>query len=66
MSWVGLFHPAYKLSPDLIRDGTHLYTVRVERGRACTEMIMTRYLRISLLVTLTAARVSSSIQRGVS
>lgn len=32
VAWVGLFHPAYKLSPTLARDGTHLYTVRVERG----------------------------------
>ncbi|HEX6383565.1 MAG TPA: hypothetical protein VF177_02740, partial [Anaerolineae bacterium] len=32
VTWVGLFHPAYKLSPDLVRDGTHLYSVRVERG----------------------------------
>jgi len=32
VAWVGLFHPAYKLSPSLVRDGTHLYTVRVERG----------------------------------
>ena len=30
--WVGLFHPAYKLSLSLVRDGTRLYTVRVERG----------------------------------
>lgn len=32
VAWVGLFQPAYKLSPDLVRDGTHLYRVRVERG----------------------------------
>ncbi len=32
VAWVGLFHPAYKLSPNLVRDGTHLYKVRVERG----------------------------------
>ncbi len=32
VSWVGLFHPAYKLSPDLVRDGVQLYRVRVERG----------------------------------
>ncbi|RMF32429.1 MAG: hypothetical protein D6759_08430, partial [Chloroflexi bacterium] len=32
VSWVGLFHPAYKLSPSLIREGTRLYRVRVERG----------------------------------
>ncbi|RMF28217.1 MAG: hypothetical protein D6759_16280, partial [Chloroflexi bacterium] len=30
--WVGFFHPAYKLSPTLIREGTRLYTVRVEPG----------------------------------
>jgi PKD repeat protein len=32
VAWVGLFQPAYKLSPNLARDGTHFYTVRVERG----------------------------------
>ncbi len=32
VGWVGLFHPAYKLSPELARGGTFLYTVRVERG----------------------------------
>ncbi|HEV2124583.1 MAG TPA: S8 family serine peptidase, partial [Chloroflexota bacterium] len=32
VSWVGVFQPAYKLSPDLQRNGMHLYTVRVERG----------------------------------
>ena len=30
--WVDVFQPAYKLSPDLLRDGTHLYRVRIERG----------------------------------
>ena len=30
--WVGPFHPAFKLSPDLRRDGVHLYTVQIERG----------------------------------
>lgn len=30
--WVGIFHPAFKLNPNLIRDGQHLYRVRVERG----------------------------------
>lgn len=32
VAWVGLFHPAYKLSPDVIRTGTTIYKVRVERG----------------------------------
>jgi serine protease AprX len=32
VAWVGLFQPAYKLSPDLAREGTNLYRVRVERG----------------------------------
>ncbi|MFN8483832.1 MAG: S8 family serine peptidase [Anaerolineae bacterium] len=32
VAWVGLFHPAYKLSPDLVRNGTRLYTVQVEQG----------------------------------
>jgi len=32
VAWVGLFHPAYKLSPDVARGGTRLYTVRIERG----------------------------------
>jgi serine protease AprX len=30
--WVGLFHPAYKLEPDVIRNGVRPYTVRIERG----------------------------------
>ncbi|HEY3042837.1 MAG TPA: hypothetical protein VGJ39_02355, partial [Vicinamibacterales bacterium] len=30
--WVGLFHPAYRLGPDLVRDGARAYTVHVERG----------------------------------
>ncbi|MGD8508917.1 MAG: PKD domain-containing protein, partial [Syntrophobacterales bacterium] len=30
--WVGLYHPAYKLSPDLKRIGTHIYNVRIERN----------------------------------
>ena len=30
--WVDVFNPAYKLSPDLKRDGTNLYRVSVERG----------------------------------
>jgi serine protease AprX len=30
--WVGLFQPAYKLSPTLVRDGTRMYRVRIERG----------------------------------
>ncbi len=32
VAWVGLFQPAYKLSPDLLRDGVHVYSVRLERG----------------------------------
>ena len=32
VAWVGLFHPGYKLSPELTRDGVHLYRVRLERG----------------------------------
>jgi serine protease AprX len=32
VAWTGLFHPAYKLSPDLAREGAGLYRVRVERG----------------------------------
>ncbi|MDH5506424.1 MAG: S8 family serine peptidase [Anaerolineae bacterium] len=32
VAWVGLFHPAYKLSPDLKMDGTQLFTVRLEQG----------------------------------
>ena len=30
--WVGLFHPAYKLHPNLTRGGTQLYWVRLEAG----------------------------------
>jgi hypothetical protein len=32
VAWVGLFQPAFKLSPDLTRNGVNLYRVRVERG----------------------------------
>jgi len=32
VGWVGLFQPAYKLSPNLALDGTKLYRVRIERG----------------------------------
>ena len=32
VAWVGRFHPAYKLSPALKRDGMRLYKVRIERG----------------------------------
>jgi hypothetical protein len=32
VAWVGVFHPAYKISPALNRGGTRLYTVRVEQG----------------------------------
>ena len=30
--WVGLFHPAYKLSPRLVRAGERPYVVRLEAG----------------------------------
>jgi hypothetical protein len=30
--WVGLFHPAYKLTPRLARNGSSAYTVRIEKG----------------------------------
>ena len=30
--WVGLFHPAYKLGPEVARNGARPYTVRIERG----------------------------------
>ena len=30
--WVGLFHPAYKLGPEVTRNGARPYTVRIERG----------------------------------
>lgn len=32
VAWVGLFHPAFKISPRLDRTGAHPFTVRVERG----------------------------------
>jgi hypothetical protein len=32
VAWVGRFHPAYKLSPTLKRDGMRLYKVQIERG----------------------------------
>lgn len=31
VGWVGIFHPAYKLSPELQREGTGLYRVRIEQ-----------------------------------
>ena len=30
--WVGIFHPAYKLGPNLARNGSHLYSVRIAEG----------------------------------
>jgi hypothetical protein len=30
--WVGLFHPAYKLGPEVVRNGVRPYSVRIERG----------------------------------
>ncbi|HEX5690095.1 MAG TPA: hypothetical protein VFX76_08830, partial [Roseiflexaceae bacterium] len=32
VAWVGVFHPAYKLSPELKRTGTQLYKIQIERG----------------------------------
>ncbi|MFZ6031240.1 MAG: S8 family serine peptidase [Chloroflexota bacterium] len=32
VSWIGGFQPAYKLSPDLKRDGPQLYRLRLESG----------------------------------
>jgi len=32
VTWVGIFQPAYKLNPNLARDGVNLYTVRLEEG----------------------------------
>jgi serine protease AprX len=32
VAWVGLFQPAFKLSPDLALEGVNLFRVRVERG----------------------------------
>ncbi|MBV9791828.1 MAG: S8 family serine peptidase, partial [Chloroflexi bacterium] len=32
VAWVGVFQPAYKLSPELKRNSPNLYAVRVERG----------------------------------
>src|SRR5438874_2779639 len=30
--WVGLFHPAYKIDRDVMRNGVRPYTVRIEQG----------------------------------
>ena len=30
--WVGVFHPAYKLGPEVMRNGARPYTIRIERG----------------------------------
>ena len=32
VAWIDFFHPAYKLSPDLVRNGTQIYVVDAERG----------------------------------
>lgn len=32
VAWLGLFQPAYKINPDVTREGTNLYRVRLERG----------------------------------
>jgi hypothetical protein len=32
VAYVGQFHPAYKLSPELKRDGVNIFKVRIERG----------------------------------
>ena len=34
VAWVGVFHPAYKMDPALLRGGgaARLYRVRIERG----------------------------------
>jgi len=48
--WVGLFHPAYKLSPSLVRNGRHLYTVRVERG-ADASQVATAIARLGVQVS---------------
>lgn len=32
VAWVGLFHPGYKLGPKIARNGTRVYSVRIERG----------------------------------
>lgn len=32
VAWVGVFQPAYKLSPDLVRNGVRAYRVRIEQG----------------------------------
>jgi hypothetical protein len=32
VNWVGVFQPAYKLSPSLHREGSNLYLVRLEQG----------------------------------
>jgi subtilisin family serine protease len=34
--WVGLFHPAYKLGPEVTRNGARPYIVRIERGADAT------------------------------
>ena len=32
VTWVGLYQPGFKLAPSLVREGTNLYSVRIERG----------------------------------
>ena len=37
--WVGPFHPAYKLGPELLRNGQRGYLVRIERGADLADAI---------------------------
>jgi serine protease AprX len=32
VAWVGIYEPGFKLAPELVRNGTHAYLVRIERG----------------------------------
>ncbi len=36
--WTGMFEPAYRLSPDLVLDGTQLYKVRLESGASAAQL----------------------------
>jgi hypothetical protein len=74
--WVGLYHPAYKLSPRLTRAGERLYVVRLEAGgdeaQAATAIgssgarVLAREGR-TLVVSATSGRLEAlaAIQNGV-
>ena len=39
VAWVGRFHPAYKLNPNLVRGGSRLYRVKIEAGAELDQVV---------------------------